>query len=374
MRLLDRLVLGEVAAATAAATGGGVFVLSAGNIVRQIAGEVAAGRMTAAQALELVALVMPGVVPYALPLGVLTGILIALGRLGSQNEITAMRAGGVSLGRIAAPILILAGALAAGAGFINLEVAPRANTAYRDLLRGAAERNPVAAIVPGELCRAFPGAVLRAGGRDGERLTDLALWRVDAQGRITQSLHAREAVARLVDDEAGGRRLVIEARDVRIDRRPGTEARASTFVQLERAETVIPLGAAQEGRRKLRWLTTAELLDASRDGWGVADGAPEAEIERSRLEARRQLHAHLAGAAAILALGLLAIPLSLRVGRSETLVNAGVGLGVALGHYLLTAAAGWVPSEAAPPAILAWTPTLIVAAAGLWLFRRSAAR
>ena len=374
MRLLDRLVLGEVAAATAAATGGGIFVLSAGNIVKQVAGEVAAGRMTALQASELAALVIPGVVPYALPLGMLTGVLIALGRLGSQNEITAMRAGGVSLGRIAAPILIFSGLLALMAAFINLEVAPRANTAYRDLLRGAAERNPVAAIVPGELCRAFPGAVLRAGGRDGDRLLDLALWRIDAQGRITQSLHAREAVARLVDDEAGGRRLVIEARDVRIDRRPGTEARASTFVQLERAETVIPLGAAQEGRRKLRWLTTAELLDASRDGWGVADGAPEAEIERSRLEATRQLHAHLAGAAAILALGLLAIPLSLRVGRSETLVNAGVGLGVALGHYLLTAAAGWIPSEAAPPALLAWTPTLVVAMLGAWLFRRAAAR
>ena len=374
MRLLDRLVLGEVAAATAAATGGGIFVLSAGNIVKQVAGEVASGRMTLPQALEMAALVMPGVVPYALPLGMLTGVLIALGRLGSQNEITAMRAGGVSLNRIAAPILLFSGLLALMAAFINLEVAPRANTAYRDLLKGAAERNPVAAIVPGELCRAFPGAVLRAGGRDGDRLVDLALWRVDAQGRITQSLHAREAVARLVDDETGGRRLVIDARDVRIERRAGQDARASTFAQLDRAETVIPLGAAQEGRRKLRWLTTAELLDASRDGWGVAPDAPEAERERSRLEAARQLHAHLAGAAAILALALLAIPLSLRVGRSETLVNAGVGLGVALGHYLLTAAAGWIPSEAAPPALLAWTPTLVVASLGAWLFRRAAAR
>lgn len=374
MRLLDRLVLGEVAAATAAATGGGIFVLSAGNVVKQIAGELAAGRMTALQAAELAALVMPGVVPYALPLGVLTGVLIALGRLGSQNEITAMRAGGVSLHRIAAPILLFSGLLALMAAFINLEVAPRANTAYRDLLRGAAERNPVAAIVPGELCRAFPGAVLRAGGREGDRLTDLALWRVDAQGRITQSLHAREAVARMVEDEAGGRRLVIDARDVRIERRAGQDAGASTFAQLGRAETVIPLEPAKEGRRKLRWLTTSELLEAARDGWGVAPGAPETERARSRLEAERQLHAHLAGAAAILALALLAIPLSLRVGRSETLVNAGLGLGVALGHYLLTAAAGWIPSEAAPPALLAWTPTLVVASLGAWLFRRAAAR
>ena len=47
---------------------------------------------------------------------------------------------------------------------------------------------------------------------------------------------------------------------------------------------------------------------------------------------------------------------------------------MALGHYLLTAAAGWIPSEAAPPALLAWTPTLVVAMLGAWLFRRAAAR
>lgn len=374
MRLLDRLVLGEVAAATAAATGGGIFVLSAGNVVKQVAGEVAAGRITALQAAEMVALIMPGVVPYALPLGILTGILIAFGRLGAQNELTAMRAGGIPLGRIAAPALVLAGLLALAAAFVNLEVAPRANTAYRELLRGAAERNPVSAIVPGELCRAFPGAVLRAGGRDGDRLTDLALWRVDAEGRITQSLHAREATARLAEDAAGGRRLVIDARDARIDRRSAGEGRASTYARLDRVEAVIPLGAAQEGRRKLRWLTTSELLEAARDGWGLPPEATEPEREVSRLDAARQLHAHLAGAGAILALALLAIPLSLRVGRSETLANAGIGLGVALGHYLLTAAAGWVPSTAAPPALLAWAPTLAVAAAGAWLFRRAAAR
>ena len=373
VRLLDRLVLGEVAAATAAATGGGIFVLTAGNLVRQVAGEVAAGRMTALQAAEVAALVIPGVIPYALPLGMLTGVLIAFGRLGSQNELTAMRAGGISLGRIAAPALALAGLLSLAAAFINLEVAPRANTAYRELLRGAAERNPVAAIVPGELCRAFPGAVLRAGGRTGDRLTDLALWRVDGEGRIIQSLHAREATARLAED-AAGRRLVIDARDVRVDRRAAGESRASTFVRLERAETVIPLGAAQEGRRKLRWLTTAELLRASEEGWDLPAEATAEARSLSRRDAERQLHVHLAGAAAILALALLAIPLSLRVGRSETLVNAGIGLGVALGHYLLTAAAGWVPSSAAPPALLAWAPTLVVAAAGAWLLRRAAAR
>ena len=372
MRLLDRLVLGEVAAATAAATGGGVFVLTASNLLRQVAGEVAAGRLDGVQALEVVGLLVPGVIPYALPLGMLTGILIAFGRLGAQSELTAMRASGLSLPRIAAPALVMAALLALLAAVINLEVAPRANTAYRDLLKGTAERNPVAAIAPGELCRAFPGAVIRAERKEGERLEELSVWRLDAEGRITQSLSARVATARVFEDSEG-RRLALDARGVDIDRR-SAEGGAPTYAHLERAELSIPLGEAKEGTRKLRWLTTSELIEAAERGWNLPAGATEAEREASRLEARRQLHAHLASAVGVLALALLAIPLSLRVGRGETLLNAAVGLGIALAYYLLTAAIGWVPAGRVPPEVLAWTPTLLVAGIGTWLFTRAAAR
>ena len=364
MRLLDRLVLGEAAAATAAATGGCVFVLTAGNLFKQVIAELAAGRIDGTQAIELIALLLPGVLPYALPLGVLTGMLIAFGRLGSQNELTAMRAAGVPLARIAAPALALAAGLAALSALVNLEAAPRANAAYRDLLRGTVERNPAAAIVPGELCRAFPGAVVRVDARDGDRLDGLSLWRLDDEGRITQSLQAREAVARLAETEAGDRTLVIEAQDARVERRPaGGAERSGTFARLDRATVEIPLAAGEGDQRKLRWLTTSELL--AREATGDPVG---------RLEARRQLHAHVAGGVAVLALALLAIPLSLRVGRGETLVNAAVALGVALLYYLLTAAASWVPVGAAPPAATAWAPVAVVGALGAWLFRVAARR
>jgi lipopolysaccharide export system permease protein len=105
VRILDRLVLTETAGATALATGGCVFILTAGNLVRQVAGEMAAGRIDGFQALELLVLILPSVLPHALPLGVLAGILIAFGRMGAQSEVTAMRAGGVPLWRIASPVL-----------------------------------------------------------------------------------------------------------------------------------------------------------------------------------------------------------------------------------------------------------------------------
>lgn len=376
VRILDRLVLSETAGAAALATGGCVFILTAGNLMRQVAGELAAGRIDAFQALELVVLVIPSTLPYALPLGVLAGILIAFGRLGAQSEITAMRAGGVPLARIAAPAILLAGALSAAAAYINLEVAPAANTAYRGILRGAVAENPATALVPGELCRDFPGVVIRAGSREGGQLGDLWVWQVGEDGQLTQSLHARTAFAQLVPGEDGAAdRLRITAQNVRVEqRKAGDSARrqTSTYASLERAELDFALRrTAGSGARKLRWLTTSELLAAMDKGWNLpADATPE-QVEASRLQARRQLNAHLAGAMGILSLAVLAVPLSLRVGRKETFVNAALALGVALAYYTLMSAAEWVTDPALRPDLLAWAPSLAILGLGVALLRRA---
>jgi len=376
VRILDRLVLSETAGAAAMATGGCVFILTAGNLLRQVAGEMAAGRIDAFQALELVALVMPSTLPHALPLGVLAGILMAFGRLGAQSEITAMRAGGVPLARIAAPALALAAALAAAAAYLNLEVAPAANTAYRAILRGAVSENPAAALVPGELCRDFPGVVILAGSREGGRLDDLWVWQVGEDGQLTQSLHARTAFAQLLPGEDGAAdRLRITARQVRVEqRKAGDSARreTSTYASMDRAELDFPLRrTAGSGARKLRWLTTSELLGAMEKGWNLPADATPGQVAASRLQARRQLNAHLAGALGVLALAVLAVPLSLRVGRRETFANAAVALGVALAYYALTSAAEWVTDPALRPDLLVWAPSLGILALGALLLRRA---
>jgi lipopolysaccharide export LptBFGC system permease protein LptF len=198
VRLLDRHVLTETAVAGGAATGAFVFVMVAGNLLNQVSSAIASGRVSGWEGLELIALLIPGVLPYALPLGLLTGVLLAFGRMGSQQELTAMKAGGLSLGRIARPALLLAAALALLSAWLNLEVAPAANTEYRRLLVGSAKDNPASVIVPGQLNRQFPGMVIRASARDGEVLRDFWLWRVDDRGRLVQTVHAREAKIQLM--------------------------------------------------------------------------------------------------------------------------------------------------------------------------------
>jgi lipopolysaccharide export system permease protein len=64
---------------------------------------------------------VPGMVGQGLPFAALVGTLLSLGNLSRHNEITAMRAGGVSIFRVILPVL-MGGALMSALGFLNNEV------------------------------------------------------------------------------------------------------------------------------------------------------------------------------------------------------------------------------------------------------------
>ena len=378
MRLLDRHVLTETAIAGGGATCAFVFVLVAGNVLSQVSKAVASGRVGGGEGLQLVGLLIPGVLPYALPLGLLTGVLIAFGRMSSQQELTAMKASGRSLGRIARPALVLAGCLALLSGWLNLEVAPVANTEYKRLLIGSAKDNPASVIVPGKLNRQFPGMVIRATARDGEVLRDFWLWSVDDRGRLTQTIHAREARLAPEVNKAGEGILRVTLTDARLERRQAGDenfTRPSSFTTAEVTSLEFPAsGVFKDGenfQRKLRWLTTSELLDAMDKGWQVAPNATRQEKEQGQMLATTQLMAHLASAFSVFSLAFLAVPLAVRVGRSETFVNAAIALGIALTYYLLTSMAAYVKDPDLRPDLLIWLPNVVVVGLAWTLLRRA---
>ncbi|MFS8084452.1 MAG: LptF/LptG family permease, partial [Acidobacteriota bacterium] len=69
---------------------------------------------------------LPSVLVFTIPMAVLAGTIIGLGRMGSDSELVAMRAAGVSTWRMLAPALAL-GLIATAASFeLNLKEAPRA--------------------------------------------------------------------------------------------------------------------------------------------------------------------------------------------------------------------------------------------------------
>ena len=125
---------------------------------------------------RLVGLLLPFAVSYALPMGVLTGVLLTLGRMSADSEITAMRSAGISVVRLARPVFVLGAVCAAAAFYVNFESMPWARQQYY--------RELAAAVRAKTFIRDFSGTVLYIGEREGPILRDIWIWELDDQQRV----------------------------------------------------------------------------------------------------------------------------------------------------------------------------------------------
>jgi lipopolysaccharide export system permease protein len=96
--------------------------------------------------LEFFLLSIPFTVAMTLPMGVLVSVLYAFSRLGSENEITALKAGGVSLRSLMNTVLIAATGLAIGMVVFNDQAMPRANHRLATLQLNIAVTKPTFAL------------------------------------------------------------------------------------------------------------------------------------------------------------------------------------------------------------------------------------
>ena len=102
MKILSRYVFREILASSFLATTLATFVIFLRGISPLVELLVRSGNGFIF--LELCVLALPPVLLLSIPFGVLVGILVGLGRMSSDNEMIAMRSGGVSSRVVAPPV------------------------------------------------------------------------------------------------------------------------------------------------------------------------------------------------------------------------------------------------------------------------------
>ncbi len=374
MGLLQRHLLASVAAACAAAVGLFGFVLIAGQALRDLLGYVVAGQLDPATAARLLGLLVPFVAVYALPIGLLTGVLLVLGRMSSQHEITAMRAAGLSLRYIARPVWWIAWVGVALSLALNFEIMPRAQTEYRVTLLEAVRQNPLNFIVPKTFVRDFDGFVVYVNERKGSELKDFWLWKLDTQKRVTGLVRARRATIALREADD---RLVLTLFEASAETRarldPEDFSKPQPIGNSDSLTVELPLDGVfrqiQAGQ-KIMFMTFDELR--ARRTALLAKGAAASDTERRDLTRIAViLSSRAAGSFAVLAFAVITVPLGIKVSRKETSANLGIAVALVLGYYFLDALARMLErSPALHPEIWVWLPPLLYAVVGGWLFQR----
>jgi lipopolysaccharide export system permease protein len=158
VKILSRYVLREHLGPLAFALTALTSLLLLNFIAKRFGDLVGKGLPTSVIA-EFFMLAIPFTVAMTLPMACLVAVLYAFSRLASESEITALKASGVSMNRIMAPILVGATVLAIGMVLFNDMLLPAANHRLRILQTDIGRTKPTFAlreqvindVVPGRL-------------------------------------------------------------------------------------------------------------------------------------------------------------------------------------------------------------------------------
>lgn len=146
--ILDRYLIREMFTATLAVVVV-LLVILLGNTSVRILGKIVEGAMPEEALLPMIAINMVHYLTILLPLSLYLGILLAMGRLYRDSEVTAFYACGIGTKRLYRPLLILASVMTFVSAILALYIAPKVSVAQQLIKHQIEHRSELAGITAG---------------------------------------------------------------------------------------------------------------------------------------------------------------------------------------------------------------------------------
>ena len=370
MRLLDRYILFEWLKALGLALGATLGVLLLEDLYGNV-GDLLSDGAKARDVVHYYGLLLPSFLPAVLPMSQLVSLLFVLGNLHRNNEITAMRAAGLSLWRISRPLWIGGAALAALLAWLDTSIVnhavEEARTFRVNLHQTAALRkNPQAEIaVVGQLTYNNNAAHRQWFINHYSPATGVAngisVYEIDENGVNRRYVLARSGH---FDAATGGWTLegvaeILFAPDgINQPQAPKYAKKTYPEFSSDSPEQMLRL------RQKPGDLSSNELktvLDRTTTGDGVTDAFA---VEYYSMLAKPLICLLIVG---------LAVPFAVAGVRTSPLVGASKAIGLFFVYYLIAGISNHLGGQHYLPAILAaWMPIAIMLGLSIWFFRKAA--
>ena len=313
----------------------------------------------------LFALVLPPILVFTVPIGILAGLLVCLGRMSTDGEITAMRAAGLPGRRVAPPVLALALLAALGTACCSLWLSPWSYRETNRIAQGLAAQQLTADIAPRVFQEQFPNAILFV--REVKPGT-VAQW----EDVFLADLRPPSDRGSGAQENAAGPR-VTTARAAKATPDP-----AHNRIQLSLVDARTYEAGKDPGDYYYNSSSSREMaVDAAKPKEAPSrpvletDTVPLLRLARNSVDARVELHQRFAHPLACLLLALIGIPLGIsskKSGRSAALVTT---VFVAFLYQTgMIALIGLAKREMLPVGVAVWTPNIVLAIAGLVLLVR----
>jgi lipopolysaccharide export system permease protein len=320
------------------------FVLLLGNLLKEILGLLVNGQASLGVVAEAIALLIPFVWVFALPMGMLTATLLVFGRFSADQELTAARAGGISLLSLTTPILILSLLLCALSAWVNMDLGPNSRERYKDLLAKFQAEISTGLLPEGRYIRDVPGYMIYVGKNQSGALEDVMVYvlgnstnlpstLIAPRGQLTVDLTNRSVVLQLFDAKGvlfqGDHGMPVAGADLSYEYKlPGLERRKASLRDMSFRELRAELHDLEQ-----RLSQPLELVKPTDPKAKEKREAIQDQLRDLTSPVRVQLHRQVAFSFACFGFTLIGIPLGIRVHRRETNVGFAIAIILVMIYY-----------------------------------------
>jgi lipopolysaccharide export system permease protein len=362
------------------------LVLLLGNVIREVLRLVVNRQATLGVALHAIALLVPYVLAFSLPIGMLTAALLVFGRFSAEQELTAARASGISLISLISPVLLLSVAVSALCAWINCDIAPAYRMAYKELLYQAGINHPGSLLQSGE-SMPFGDHTIFVGKVhvDGTNLDNVIVSQYDKNGQLEELIQG--TTGSMIPDLAH-QQIILNLHDEHsmhhfsdgwkplVD---GGEATLPVKVETQ-ALKAVPLPISDMTFQQL--LEERDKIERDRSQ-SPTKGKSKEQLLKAQQELQQMasdksapvlvyLNYMVSFSFACIGFTLVGIPLGIRGHRRETSVGVATALVLMLIYYsFVVLAQAWSDHPERAPYLIVWLPNFIFQAVGAVLLWRA---
>ena len=358
-RTIDRHILREIVPAFLIALVLFTFLLMIPPIM-EVAEELIAKGVEAVTVFKLMATLIPQALGITIPMSLLMGILVGLGRLSSDRETVALQACGISLARMLRPLLLFALGAAVVTTYILIVALPDANQAFREITFRAVATRAEGEVKAHVFDEYFPGLVLyvREILPDGGGWSDVFI--ADSRSSDQQDIYIAEQGRVVLNREDRQVDIILNAGSGhQVDPLEPETYEVHNFdeaVIAINADSIFPTTGPQRGYREL---SIAELqLEAA--ALSAANLSPHRPV--------MEIHRKFSIPIACLVFALIALGLGVTSRKDGKLASFSLGTGVIFAYYVIMyGAEAMAKGGLVSPHLAMWLPNIVLGLLGFSL-------
>jgi lipopolysaccharide export system permease protein len=337
------------------------FVLLMGRFIK-LAEMVIAKGVPLTDVLRLVMYMLPSFSIVTIPMSFLLAVLLAFGRLSADNELTAMKASGVSLYGLLPPVIAFAVLAYLATTAITVYALPWGNTAFKTLLYNAINTRVNISLKDRVFNDDFPGLVIYVARYDEEKHSISGILIYDERNpEETSTIFARNGLI-ITDPDKKALRLRLLHGGVH---RP----RGKSGYQLMEFESY---DLSVNFNQNYKIVPTINELDMTFRELRKAMAAPGNDARTTR-DLFLEFHRRLALPFACFVFALIGVPLGLQNRRAGKSSGFSLCIALLLLYYIvLTAGKTLGQKGVISPVVSMWLPNILFIGLGIYLFTKTA--